>query len=280
MADGPIRNRVLEAVDSPPAYWGDMWPSMYLLFRRIKEKSSVALSGEGADEIFGGYRWFHNPAAVTVETFPWLTPGSSRYFGGAGLLDEGLLRQLRIEEYRKANYEEAVNEISYLEGESEEDKRMRRISYLNITRFLQTLLDRNDRMSMAAGVEVRVPFCDHHLVEYVYNIPWGMKNTRPQEKGLLRDATRQWLPASINDRVKNPYPATQDGAYEASLRNEIKQILRDRNSPIYPYINIERMLKNSQRKESDLSLPYNRGSMEMVISMNNWLRRYNVSIEV
>lgn len=280
MAAKSVRNRVLEAVDSPPAYWGDMWPSMYLLFRRIKEKSSVALSGEGADELFGGYRWFHNPAAIAAETFPWLTPGSSRYFGGAGLFDEGLLDQLRMKDYRHACYEDAVSEITYLPGESVEDKTMRRITYLNLTRFLQTLLDRNDRMSMAAGVEVRVPFCDHRLVEYVYNIPWGMRNTRPQEKGLLRDATRQWLPAAINDRVKTPYPATQDGAYEVLLRNEIRQILEDHNSPIYPYINIERTLKSCQRKPSDLSLSYNRGSMEMVISMNNWLRRYNVSLAV
>lgn len=131
---------------------------------------------------------------------------------------------------------------------------------------------------MATGVEVRVPFCDHRLVEYVYNIPWRMKNTRPQEKGLLRDATRQWLPAAINERVKTPYPATQDGAYEDMLRNEIRLILDDRNSPVYPYLNTDRMMKNSQRKTSELSLPYNRGSMEMVISMNNWLRHYDISI--
>ncbi|WP_085119180.1 asparagine synthase (glutamine-hydrolyzing) [Serratia proteamaculans] len=280
MAAASVRDRVLEAVDSPPAYWGDMWPSMYLLFRRIKERSSVALSGEGADELFGGYRWFHNPAAIAAETFPWLTPGSSRYFGGSGLFDEGFINSLRMEEYRRARYEEAVGEVTSLPGESDEDKVMRRISYLNIIRFLQTLLDRNDRMSMAAGVEVRVPFCDHRLVEYVYNIPWRMKNTRPQEKGLLRDATRQWLPPAINERVKTPYPATQDGAYEVILRNEIRQILEDRNSPIYPYLNTDRVVKNCQRKASELSLPYNRGSMEMVISMNNWLRRYNVSLAI
>ncbi|MCE0828845.1 asparagine synthase (glutamine-hydrolyzing) [Buttiauxella sp. A2-C2_NF] len=278
MAAASIRARVLEAVDSPPAYWGDMWPSMYLLFRRIKERSSVALSGEGADELFGGYRWFHNPAAIAAETFPWLTPGSSRYFGGTGLFDEEFINSLRMEEYRRARYEEAVSEVISLPGESGEEKTMRRISYLNITRFLQTLLDRNDRMSMATGVEVRVPFCDHRLVEYVYNIPWRMKNTRPQEKGLLRDATRQWLPAAINERVKTPYPATQDGAYEDMLRNEIRLILDDRNSPVYPYLNTDRMMKNSQRKTSELSLPYNRGSMEMVISMNNWLRHYDISI--
>lgn len=278
MAAASIRARVLEAVDSPPAYWGDMWPSMYLLFRRIKERSSVALSGEGADELFGGYRWFHNPAAIAAETFPWLTPGSSRYFGGTGLFDEEFINSLRMEEYRRARYEEAVSEVISLPGESGEEKAMRRISYLNITRFLQTLLDRNDRMSMATGVEVRVPFCDHRLVEYVYNIPWRMKNTRPQEKGLLRDATRQWLPAAINERVKTPYPATQDGAYEDMLRNEIRLILDDRNSPVYPYLNTDRMRKNSHRKTSELSLPYNRGSMEMVISMNNWLRHYDISI--
>lgn len=118
LASPAIRDAVLRATDVPPAYWGDMWPSLYLLFQAIKEHSTVALSGEAADEIFGGYRWFRNPGAVRAATFPWLTSGSARYFGGSSLLHRGLLDKLDIPGYRQARYREAVTEVPVLPGES------------------------------------------------------------------------------------------------------------------------------------------------------------------
>ncbi|MFP3559851.1 asparagine synthase C-terminal domain-containing protein, partial [Paraburkholderia sp. SIMBA_049] len=128
-----------------------------------------------ADEVFGGYQWFRNPAALKAETFPWLTAGSSRYFGGVQLLAPDFVASLDRDTYRADRYRDALREVPVLDGESEQDRRMREVAYLALTRFLQTLLDRNDRMSMAVGLEVRVPFCDHRLVEYVFNVPWQMK---------------------------------------------------------------------------------------------------------
>ena len=151
--DREVRNNVLRALDMPSVYWGDMWPSLYLLFREIRRHSTVALSGEAADEIFGGYRWFHNPAVIQADTFPWLTSGSARYFGGSALLSPALLSKLDIATYRKDRYSDALKEVPLLLGESKIDRRMREITYLNLTRFLQTLLDRTDRMSMAVGLE-------------------------------------------------------------------------------------------------------------------------------
>ncbi len=247
MLEPAVRGKVLKALDMPSVDWGDMWPSLYLLFRAIKKHSTVALSGEAADEIFGGYRWFHNPAAIQAETFPWLTRGSSRYFGGSGLLSSDLVGKLDIETNRKERYLDALKEVPILPGESATDRRMREITYLNLTRFLQTLLDRNDRMSMAVGLEVRVPFCDHRLVEYVFNVPWAMKNADGREKSLLRAAAHDVLPNAIIDRVKTPYPATQDPMYENGLRKELAELLSDSNSPVQPLLDLKKPNPGSHR---------------------------------
>lgn len=275
-----VRHSVLHAVDAPPAYWGDMWPSLYLLFRTLSEHSTVALSGEGADEVFGGYQWFRNPAALSANTFPWLTAGSSRYFGGTQLLAPDFVASLDRDAYRAARYQEALEEVPILEGESDEDRRMREVSYLAITRFLPTLLDRNDRMSMAVGLEVRVPFCDHRLIEYVFNIPWQMKSFDGREKSLLREAVRSLLPESVADRVKSPYPATQDGAYESGLRAELAQVLDDSRAPIHDLLDLKKARNLLDRPASEISQPYNRGSLEMALWMNRWLQHYDVDIAI
>lgn len=280
MLDDSVRDKVLHAVDSPPAYWGDMWPSLYLLFNGISEHSKVALSGEAADEIFGGYQWFRNPAVLEANTFPWLTGGSSRYFGGFQLLDPDFVASLERDKYRTDRYKEALLEVPVLEGESDMDRRMREVSYLAITRFLPTLLDRNDRMSMATGLEVRVPFCDHRLVEYMFNVPWSMKSFDGREKSILREAARPYLPDSISNRIKTPYPATQDGLYEQGLRTELRAVLDNNDSPIKHIVNINKAQAVLNRAPTEVSQPYNRGSIEMVLWMERWANKYNINIEV
>lgn len=278
MVNPDTRNNVLRAVDSPPAYWGDMWPSLYLLFREISSHSKVALSGEGADEVFGGYQWFRNPAAVKSDTFPWLTAGSSRYFGGTQLFSQEFLSTLDRESYRAERYREAINEAPVLKDESDVNARMRIISYLAMTRFLQTLLDRNDRMSMASGVEVRVPFCDHRLVEYVFNIPWDMKTIDGREKTLLREAARHFIPESVANRIKTPYPAIQDGRYEEGLRVALSEVLVDKNSPVVDLLDKKKVNNFLARSSTKVSQPYNRGSLEMALWVNRWIKEYRVEI--
>ncbi|MGJ0639289.1 asparagine synthase (glutamine-hydrolyzing) [Xenorhabdus bovienii] len=276
MLDTEVRSRVLHGVDAPPAYWGDMWPSLYLLFRELSTHSTVALSGEAADEVFGGYQWFRNPAARKANTFPWLTAGSSRYFGGIQLLSSDFLASLGRDVYRDKRYNEALCEVPILDGESDTDRRMREISYLALTRFLPTLLDRNDRMSMAVSLEVRVPFCDHRLVEYIFNVPWSMKSFDGREKSLLREAVRSLLPESIINRVKTPYPATQDANYEKGLRVELHEVLKDRNAPIHNFLDGKKARLLLNNASSEISQPYNRGSLEMALWMNRWFKEYNV----
>lgn len=275
-----VRKNVLGATDIPPAYWGDMWPSLYLLFQDIRRHSTVALSGEAADEIFGGYQWFRNPAAIEANTFPWLTSGSARYFGGAQLFAPEFLRQLDQDTYRRDAYHDALREVPVLQGESPEERRMREITYLALTRFLQTLLDRKDRMSMAVGLEVRVPFCDHRLIEYVFNTPWEMKRADGREKSLLRAAVSDLLPDSILNRVKTPYPATQDPGYENGLRSELQEVLSDHNSPVFPLLNVKKAKEQLDRGDLAASQPYNRGSLEMTLWLNRWLREYKIEVAI
>src|SRR6185436_20512714 len=230
LMDRAHRGAVLAARDLPAGF-GEADTSLYLLFRAIRGQTTVALSGEAADEVFGGYSWFHDADAVASDTFPWL---AARNFAGARagsretLLDRGLLDQLDLDGYRDARYREALAEVPYLAGQSGHERRMREIFYLHLTRFVQLLLDRKDRMSMAVGLEVRVPFCDHRLVQYVFNIPWRMKTFDGREKSVLRAAARDLLPRSIIERQKSPYPATQDPAYEKAVREDVAAILEDR----------------------------------------------------
>jgi len=280
LTDPAVRAAVLRATDLPPAYWGDMWPSLYLLFKAIRERCTVALSGESADELFGGYRWFHNPLAVRATTFPWLTSGSARYFGGLSLLDTGLKEKLDIAGYRQARYHEAIAEVPVLAGESAADRRMREITYLNLTRFVQALLDRKDRMSMAVGLEVRVPYCDHRLVDYVFNVPWAMKTFDGREKSLLRAAVADLLPASVLQRVKTPYPATQDPGYEAALRAELAELAANPAAPVRPLLDLEKVKSYVQRAAGEVSQPYDRGGLEMALWLDRWLTAYDVTLDL
>ncbi|MGW5070336.1 asparagine synthase (glutamine-hydrolyzing) [Streptomyces cyaneofuscatus] len=194
-----VRQQVLRAQDLPVST-GDMEYSLLLLCRALKERMTVALSGEAADELFGGYTWFHDEEAVSLDSFPWHHPFEKA--GGIGALqDIGLWDRLGLTEYIKQRYTEALQQVPRLAGESGHEARMRELTFLNLTRWENFLLDRKDRISMAASLEVRVPFTDHRLVEYVYNTPWAMKNFDGREKSLLRAAMRGVLPDSVLDRM-------------------------------------------------------------------------------
>ncbi len=157
---------------------------------------------------------------------------------------------------------------------------MRQMSYVNLTRFVQTLLDRKDRMSMAVGLEVRVPFCDHRLVEYAFNIPWEMKTFDGREKSILRAATRDLLPKSISDRVKSPYPSTQDPAYEQALRTSLTQIMADKDAPVRALLDASQVKRTLKRPVGDTSPMYDRMGMELAVGLNTWLTEQDVSLDL
>jgi len=258
----------------------DVDSSLYLFCQEVKKEATVALSGESADEVFGGYPWFHSVDALNADTFPWIRMTRER----ASFLSPELAERLRPEEYVAERYREAIAEVPRLTGEDPFAARMREMFYLNITRFMQTLLDRKDRMSMAVGLEVRVPFCDHRLVEYVWNIPWVMKNCDNMAKGILRRALKGVLPDDVLTRSKSPYPKTHNPAYLTAVRNWILHILEDRESPLLSLVNADVVRDFALSGGEAFDRPFfgqlMRGPqfLAFLIQVDTWLRNYHVVI--
>ncbi|MEU3856675.1 asparagine synthase (glutamine-hydrolyzing) [Streptomyces sp. NPDC028722] len=272
LADPAVREQVVRARDLP-AGLGDMDASLLLLFRAIREKSTVALSGESADEVFGGYLQFFDEEARRADTFPWLAT-MGRHFGeDADVLRADLTRSLDLKGYVGDGYRTAVAGVDRLEGESDFEYRMRQISHLHLTRFVRILLDRKDRMSMAVGLEVRVPFCDHRLVEYVYNAPWALKSFDGREKSLLREATADVLPRSVYERVKSPYPSTQDPRYARALQEQAKDLLTRPSHPVFDLVDRDRVRKAADH-DAPVSTQAARRGLERTLDLAQWLDLY------
>lgn len=276
LSDPDTRRTVVTARDLPLGL-GDMDASLYLLFKEIRTRSTVALSGESADEVFGGYRWFHDPVVQRADMFPWVAAFSTA--APMSLLTEEATAALDLGGYLEQNYRDAVSEVDTLPGESEHEQRMRVICHLHLTRFVRMLLDRKDRMSMAVGLEVRVPFCDHRLVEYVYNTPWSLKTFDGREKSLLRAAARNVLPDSVAQRVKSPYPSTQDPQYAADIQQQAKDLLADRDGAVFGLIDHEWVSETSQQDPATLTTQTRHG-LERVLDLAVWLDNHRPEVRL
>ncbi|MGW1343366.1 asparagine synthetase B family protein [Kribbella sp. NPDC002412] len=273
LTDPELRRKVIRANDAPLG--GDIYNSLYLLFKAIREQSTVALSGESADEVFGGYLWFHDPEVRTRPVFPWIAYLVSRRGDGpASVLRPELLKRLDLGGHLRDRYAEAVSEVERLDGESDDEWTMRKICHLHLTRMVRILLDRKDRMSMAVGLEVRVPFCDHRLVEYVYNTPWSLKTFDGKEKSLLRAAAREVLPESVAERKKSPYPQTQDPAYAEALAGQVRGLLADRH-PVFELVD-----RQAVEPLTRAPGPGARRHLEQTLSLATWLDLYHPDLQL
>ncbi|MDI9888920.1 asparagine synthase (glutamine-hydrolyzing) [Streptomyces sp. HNM0645] len=219
LLDPGHRKAVVVARDSPIGV-GDMDTSLYLLFGRIRQHSTVALSGEAADEVFGGYPWFHNPKALAASTFPWLL-----VTGDEAAMPMNPELDLRMAEFREDTYRDALAAVPHTDGETVTEHRQREMQHVSLTRWLRQLLHRKDRLSMAQGLEVRVPYCDHRLVEYAFNTTWDLKSFDGREKSLLRATGAGLAPDSVLYRPKNHYPATHHPDYNRGLQEMARDVL-------------------------------------------------------
>ena len=278
----------LEAEDLVEAQWlpsaahdlptfGDMHVSFALLCREISKQSTVALSGEAADEVFGGYPWYHVPALLAAPTFPWAARGSWE-----PLLHPDVRARVRLGEYAADRYAQALAEVPRLAGESPWERRIREVLYLGLTRWLPFMLDRNDRLSMAYGLEVRVPFTDHRLVEYVWNAPWAMKEADGFEKGLLRTAAHGLLPADLLRRRKSTYPGAAGQAYERAVDAQLRRLLTHPYAPLFDLISRERLTAAyaaDPRLPGLMSVqPSSTSPVAYLLDVNRWLEHSGVTI--
>ncbi|MCY7777776.1 asparagine synthase (glutamine-hydrolyzing) [Bacillus haynesii] len=257
----------------------DVDSSLLWFCREIKKDFVVSLSGECADEIFGGYPWFHS--AEDAKGFPWMRSMEERI----GLLQDGWQKKLNLSEYVKEKYEETVKETPLLEGETGAEKRRRELFYLNMLWFMTTLLDRKDRMSMGASLEVRVPFADHRLVEYVWNIPWDVKMHGSREKGIFRKALEGILPDEVLYRKKSPYPKTHHPAYTKAVIRWLKSLLEQKDSALYVFLDKKKLERLIETEGASFQVPWYGQLMKgpqliaHLAQIHTWFETYRIDIE-
>lgn len=258
----------------------DIDASLLLFSREIKKHLTVALSGECADEIFGGYPWFHREELLHADTFPWAAMVAKR----VPFIRKEIQEKIGPLSYVQERYQEALAEVPRFSDDTLEEARMREMFYLNITRWMPTLLDRKDRMTMAYGLEVRVPYCDQNLVEYVWNVPWSMKFYGKREKGLLREALKDLLPKEVMQRKKSPYPKTHHPDYLRKMKAKVEGFLIDSEAPLFELIDRKQVAAFLEQDLGKVHLPWFGQLMNVPamlaywVQLNEWLKKYQVNI--
>lgn len=257
----------------------DVDASLLYFCRLVAQQNKVTLTGECADEIFGGYPWFYRPELMNRNGFPW----SADVSGRTVFLSDYWIKKLDLQTYSHDRYLASVAQAPLLDGEDSIQTRRRQIAYLNIRWFMQTLLDRMDRTSMYSGLEARVPYADHRIIEYVFNVPWEMKCRDGIEKSLLRDATKDLLPPKLLSRKKSPYPKTYHPGYEALLVEKMNAIIHNADSPILALIDKDKALQfMTAPKEYDKpwfgQLMAGPQLMAYFIQLNDWMEMYQLSL--
>lgn len=265
----------VEARDLPGM--ADVDASLLLLCRTIKRSATVALSGECADEIFGGYPWYTDPEIRAQHGFPWAQSTAWR----ASLMARDYRGNLDPEAFIFSRYAETCADSHILSSRCSDERRMKEMINLNFRWFMQTLLDRKDRMSMWSGLEVRVPFCDVRIAEYLYGVPWSMKALDGYEKGLLRRAVGDLLPPEVLWRKKSPYPKTHNPQYLSLVSQQLKDIIQEGTSPLLRIVDVDAL-------KSLLSAQYpwpwygqlmsTAQTIAYMLQVDHWLRAYHVEL--
>lgn len=257
----------------------DVDSSLLLFCKEVKKNFTVALSGECADEIFGGYPWYHRTEILFEETFPWSRTTDVR----KSILKDGLLPE--ADEYVHSAYLDSVSRTSTLDTDSRLEKRMREMFRLNLDWFMQTLLVRKDVMSMESSLEVRVPFCDYRIVEYAYNMPWSIKSYGNREKGILRKAFENELPEIITWRKKSPYPKTFNPVYLNAVREMTGAVLEDKQCPLYEMLSMD-AVRNLMENPDSLTEPWYGQLMRApqvfayIVQIYVWIKKFDVKFDI
>ncbi len=257
----------------------DVDSSLLYFCKKVKQDADVVLTGECADEVFGGYPWFHREDLLKIDTFPWTPTLQPR----TKLLKADFINALNMEDYVQNAFYNTLKGIQYLPSESDEDKAKRRNGYLSLYWFMVTLLNRMERCSAQADLTARVPFADRTLAEYIYNAPWDMKLRNGVVKNLLREGFRGLVPEEVLFRKKSPYPKTYHPAYEGLLANRLEEIITDTASPLHNFVEKDAVLSFLKEKK-DLGTPWygqlmaGPQMMAYLIQIDYWLKEYDIKV--
>ncbi len=256
----------------------DIDSSLLYYCSEVKKKHTVALSGECADEIFGGYPWFYRKEMLEKDFYPWIHNPFSRI----SLFRSDVILPKDGYDYLSSAYQADIANFPKLDNDSESMLNSRKATFLSTKYFMTSLLERKDRMSMASGVEVRVPFSDHRVLEYVYNVPWEIKFAENTEKALLREAMKEYLPDKILNRKKSPYPKTHDPQYEQLVLKILKERLSNKSSQLHNILD-KSTLEDKIGSSNDtwfgqlMSRPQ---LFSWIVQLDYWLEKYNIEIEL
>ena len=258
----------------------DIDSSMYFLANSIRQKHKVGLSGECADEIFGGYPWFYEKKKK-LTTFPWIRNLDYK----ESLLNEKYRSLLNLKSYVMNEFNMAIAETPILKSDSKTQIRQRQLSYINIKYFMTNLLDRKDRLTMAASIEVRVPFCDKDLVDFLYNVPFKYKYRSKIEKKLLRDAYKGTVIDEVIDRKKSPYPKSNSEEYHREVVKLLNEVLEDKESILYEIFDISK-IRDILNSEEELEVPWygqlmrKTAFLAYLYQIDYWFKTYKIKLEI
>lgn len=260
----------------------DIDSSLFLFCKQIKKEYNIAISGECSDEIFAGYPWFFRDDCLDSNTFPWSLAISERQ----NILSSDFADKINIKDYIDFRYHQSLDEIPVSGSDSVDTAIRKKINYLTYNWFMQTLLDRAERIANYTDLEIRVPFCDYRLVEYLWNIPWEMKAYEGREKGLLRYIVKDSLPDEIVNRKKSPYPKTHNPTYLSCVKKMLINIMKNNNSPILKLINKNFINEIINTDGKSFKRPWfgqlmtGPQLMAYLCQINIWLEKYNPKIEI